>query len=125
MPRLMICRDLLLFFRQQQRLALCAHQDFILGQLKVVHQDGLAVVARGQESCLVHHVGEVRATEAGCAPGQNGKIYIVVKRNLASMHAQDFFAAAHVGTVYHHAAIEASGAQQRRIEHIGTVGGRN
>ena len=39
------------------------------------------------------------------------------------MHAQDLFAAANVGTRNHHAAIEAAGAQQRRIEHVGTVGG--
>ena len=39
------------------------------------------------------------------------------------MDAQDFFAAAHVRTRHHHAAVEAAGAQQRRIEHVGTVGG--
>ena len=39
------------------------------------------------------------------------------------MHAQDLFAAANVGTRDHHAAIEAAGTQQRRIEHVRTVGG--
>ena len=39
------------------------------------------------------------------------------------MNAQDLFAAANVGTRNHHAAIEAAGTQQRRIEHVGTVGG--
>ena len=38
------------------------------------------------------------------------------------MHAQDLFAAANVGTRDHHAAIETARAQQRRIEHVRTVG---
>ena len=43
-------------------------------------------------------------------------------RNLAGVHAQDLFAATNIGTRDHHAAIEAAGAQQRRIEHVRTVG---
>ena len=39
------------------------------------------------------------------------------------MHAQDLFAAANVGTRHHHAAVEAAGAEQRRIEHVRPVGG--
>ncbi len=39
------------------------------------------------------------------------------------MHAQDLFAATHVRTRHDHAAVEAAGPQQRRIEHVGTVGG--
>ncbi len=39
------------------------------------------------------------------------------------MHPQDLFAAAHVRTRNHHAAVEAARAQQRRIEHVRAVGG--
>ena len=38
------------------------------------------------------------------------------------MHREDAFAALHVGTVDDDAAIEAAGAQQRRIEHVRAVG---
>ena len=38
------------------------------------------------------------------------------------MDGEDAFAALHVGTVDDDAAIEAAGAQQRRVEHVGTVG---
>ena len=38
------------------------------------------------------------------------------------MDREDAFAALHVGTVDDDAAIEAAGTQQRRIEHVGTVG---
>ena len=50
------------------------------------------------------------------------KIHVVADGNLAGVHAQDLFAAANVGTRHHHAAIEAARPQQRRIEHVRTVG---
>ena len=37
--------------------------------------------------------------------------------------SEDALAALHIGTIDDDAAIEAAGAQQRRIEHIGTIGG--
>ncbi len=39
------------------------------------------------------------------------------------MHAQDFFASAHIRTAHYHSTIEAPRPQQSGIEHIGTVGG--
>ena len=41
------------------------------------------------------------------------------------MHAQDALASANIGTRDYHAAVEAAGAEQCRIEHIGAVGRRN
>ena len=38
------------------------------------------------------------------------------------MHAKNFFASAHVGTVHHYAAVKAPGAEQRGVENIGPVG---
>ena len=38
------------------------------------------------------------------------------------MHAENFFAATHVGQSHHHAAVKAAGAQQRGIEHVRAVG---
>ena len=48
-------------------------------------------------------------------------VHIVGERLVAHVHAQDAFAAAHVGRVDHDLAVEAARAQQRRIEHVGTV----
>ncbi len=45
------------------------------------------------------------------------------ERHAAGVHAEDALAALHVGTRHDHAAVEAAGAQQRRIEHVGPVGG--
>ena len=39
------------------------------------------------------------------------------------MHLQDALAALHVGHVHHDLAVEAAGAQQRRVEHVGAVRG--
>ena len=41
----------------------------------------------------------------------------------AHVHLQDVLAADHVRVRHHHLAVETAGAQQRRIEHVGPVGG--
>ena len=120
---LVIRGDPLLFVGQQHRLALGAHQDLVLGQFEVVHRDLLAIEAGGVQRRLVHHVGQVGAAEARCAASQNVEVDVVGNGNLLHVHAENFFAAAHVGQSHHHAAVETAGAQQRGIEHVGPVGG--
>jgi hypothetical protein len=44
-------------------------------------------------------------------------------RHLAHVHVQDLLAAADVRQRHHHLAVEAARAQQRRVEHVGPVGG--
>ena len=39
------------------------------------------------------------------------------------MNAEDAFASLHVGTVDHDAAVESAGTEQRRIQHVGPIGG--
>src|ERR1019366_6794615 len=77
----------------------------------------------GHQGSLIHHVGQVSAGESRRAAGQHSKIHVVIERNLASVHAQDLLAATDIGTRDHHAAVKAAGTQQRRIEHVRTVGG--
>ena len=45
------------------------------------------------------------------------------QRHLAHVHLQDLLAADHVRVRHHDLAVEAARAQQRRIEHVGPVGG--
>jgi hypothetical protein len=94
-----------------------------LASLKVEHGDDLAVLARGVEGGLVHQVGQVGAGQARRAAPEHGKIDVVAQRNLLGVHAQDGFAALHVGAAHHHAAVETAGAQQGGVEHVGAVGG--
>ena len=83
----------------------------------------LAVGARGIQRRFVHHVGQVGAGETRGAASQDAKVDIFRQRNLLGVHAEHFFAPAHVGPAHNHAAVEAAGAQQRGIEHVGPVGG--
>ena len=45
------------------------------------------------------------------------------QRHLADMHLEDLLAADDVGVRHHDLAVEAARTQQRRVEHVGTVGG--
>ena len=74
---------------------------------------------------FVHQVGQVRARQAGGAARQHRQIHVVAQRNLLGMHAQDGLAPLHVGTAHHHAAVETAGPQQRRVQHVRTIGGRH
>ncbi len=124
-PGLVIGGDPLLLVGEQHGLALGAHEHLVLGQLEVVHHDLLAVDARGVERGLVDHVGQVGSAEAGCSASKDVEIGVVGDGNLLDVDAEDLFAAAHVGQADHYAAVETAGAQQRGIEHVGAVGGRD
>ncbi len=50
-------------------------------------------------------------------------LHVFGERNLAHVHAQDLLAATHVGQRHHDLAVEAARTQQRRVEHVRTVGG--
>ena len=115
----------LLFVSEQHGLALGAHQDLVLGLLEVEHEDLLAIGAGSVQSCFVDHVGQVGAGETGCAASQNAEIDIIGNGHFAGVDAKDFLAAANVRSTHDHAPVKSAGAQQRGIEHIGTVGGRD
>ena len=59
----------------------------------------------------------------GRAARDERRLHVVGQRHAAHVHAQDLLAAAHVGQRHHDLAVEAARAQQRRIEHVGAVGG--
>ena len=80
------------------------------------------VGARGEQRRLVDEVGEVRAGESRRAARDQRRLDVVGQRHAAHVHAQDLLAAAHVRQRHHDLAVEAARAQQRRIEHVGTVG---
>ena len=85
--------------------------------------DGALVGARGEQRRFVHQVGEIGAGESRRAARDVRGLHVFAERNLAHVHAQDLLAATHVGQRHHDLAVEAARAQQRRIEHVGTVGG--
>jgi len=116
-----IRRVFLFLVGQEQRLALHTHEDLVLGNLEVVLQHGFAILpGRGQRR-FIHHVGQVGAGEARRAASQHGKIDIVSQRDLAGVHAQNFFASANVRTIDNNAPVKTSRPQQRWIENVGRL----
>src|ERR1035438_3084252 len=115
----------LFLIRKQHGLALGSHEHLVIGQLKVVHRDLLAIHAGSIQRSLVHHVGKVGSTEARCSTGQYVEVGVIGDGNLFDVYAKNLLAATHIGQAHHHAAVEAAGAQQRGIENVGPVGGRD
>ena len=85
---------------------------------------GTAVVACGNESRLVAHVGYVGPRESWCLASQQVDIHRVVHLDRFQMHLKYLFALVKVGQVYMYLAVEAACTQQSRVEHVHTVGGR-
>ena len=72
---------------------------------------------------LVDQVREVGAGEAGRLAGQRVDVDLLGQRLAARVDLEDLRAALAVGAVDDDLAVEAAGAQQRRVEDVGAVGG--
>ncbi len=122
---LVIGRDLLLLFRDDQALPLHPHHHLVFCLFEVAHRDGL-VVLPGREKCrFVHEVGEIGAGKSGCSLGEGLELHIVGQRDVLRVHAQNAFASLHIRPVDDHLAVESSGTHQRRVKHVGPVRGRD
>jgi len=122
-PRFVVGGDFLLLLVDDERSPLLAHQDLVLGHLKIAHHDALATVARSVQGGLVDQVGQLRAGESRRAAGDDLQVHVGADGDLAGVHPQDAQPAADVGQVDDDLAVEPAGPEQRRIEHIGPVGG--
>ena len=105
--------------------ALRTHQDLVLGTLEVDHLDQTAIATGGKERCLVDQVGQIGAGHAGSATGQHVSLHIGTHRHLAHVDVEDLLATTDVGQRHHHLAVKAARTQQRGIQHVRTVGGRD
>src|SRR5690606_5713235 len=70
---------------------------------------------------LVDEVLEVGAREARGAAGDDREVDALVDRDLAGVDPENGFAAAHVRQTDDDAAVEPTGAQERRIQHVGAI----
>jgi hypothetical protein len=95
------------------RSALETHRHPVDRLLELVHLDRGLAAAGGKQGCLVDHVGQLGAGEAGRAGRHDVEIYVGRKPDAAGVHREDRGAPAPVGSIDDDLAVEAPGAQQR------------
>src|SRR5581483_1735499 len=118
---LVVGRVPLLLLADDHRSALGAHHDLVLRELEVEMVHLVLVRTRGEERRLVHEVLEVGAGEAGRGAGEERDVDVVGERDATRVHADDALAALHVGSRDDDATVEAAGAEERGVEHVGAV----
>jgi len=114
----------LVLFGEAAAAALGARHHALHGLLQVARLHPGVALARRQQGRLVHHVGQVRAGHAGGGAGHPLEVRIRRQRLAPGVDAQDGQAAVEVGRVEQHLAVEAPGAQQRSVQDLRPVGGR-
>src|SRR3990167_4977581 len=123
MTGLMERRVELFLVRHDHGFALGAHHDLVLGQLEFLHLDQALAGTRGKQRGLVDQVGQIGTGEARRTARNHRRLDIFTHRHLAHMYFEDLLTAANIRQTNHYLAVETTGTQQRRIEHVGTVGG--
>src|SRR5216683_2515603 len=124
MSRLVVSDQAPLLVGQDPTAALQTEHHFVLRILQIPHvHDGL-VAAGGEQRGLVHDVRKLGAGEAGRAARDALQVHAGRQRDFARVHAQDLLPPLHVRHVDHDLAVEAPRPQQRRVEDVGPVGGR-
>ena len=118
----MVCRGALFFLGNHHRFALGAHENLVLGALKIVHIHQTLVAARGEQRRFVHQIRQISTRHARRATRNNFGFDIRRNRYLAHMHQQNLLAAADIRQRHDHLTVKATRTQQRRIKHIRTVG---
>ena len=93
--------------------------------VELLHGDGGFAGAGGQQGRLVDQVRQVGPDEARGDPRDFLQLDAVVEPHLVGVDFEDSFAAADVGAIDQHVAVEASRAEQGRIERFGPVRGRH
>src|SRR5438552_3725639 len=123
MARLVVGRVPPLLEADDHRLPLRPHHHLVLGELEVDHVDPVLVLAGREERRLVHQVLEVRTGKPRRLTGQQLDVHVFGDRHATGMHAEDAFPALHIRPRHDHAAVEAAGTEERRVEHVGAVRG--
>ena len=104
-------------------LLLQSADDAVHGIEEILFLHTALAVARGDEGRLVAHVGDVGARETRSLPCQHLHVHVVRLLHGSQMHLEDSLAFVEVGQVHAYLPVEASGAQQSLVEHVGAVGG--
>src|SRR3989344_1877813 len=115
---LVVAREFLLLLRKQMALALRTKHHLLYGADKVILCDLLAILARRENSTLVHKRIELGAREARRALGDNRKCDVGAERLRSCMNLQNLLTVAAIGQVNRHAPVKAAGAQKSGVKDI-------
>jgi hypothetical protein len=85
--------------------------------------DGLAAAPGRRDRRLIGQVGEVRAGKPRGHARDRVQIESRRKGDLCNVHLEDRHASLAVGTIHQNLPVETAGAQQRRVQDLGPVGG--
>src|SRR4029077_9024131 len=85
--------------------------------------DRLLVVAGGKNRRLINKVAQVGAAEARRLAREDFEVDLSIERLVAGVDFEDRAAAADVGAIERHMAVEATGPQERRVKDVRAVGG--
>ena len=121
----MIGDDRLLFRRDHPTTLFRTRHHAKAGLLQLETADRRFLVARRQDGGLVKEIGEIGAREAGRLPRHDVEVDVLGERLVRGVEAQDGAPAVEVGRVDRDPPVEAAGAEQRRVEHVWAVSGRN
>ena len=121
----LVVRDDLAFLRIEQAIALLEAGDHALDRLvEIRHRDLVGAATGGEQRRLVDEVREIGAGEARRERGDLFELDVGRQLGLLEMDPQDLDAPLLVRAVDQDLAVEAAGAQQRRVEDLRPVGRR-
>ena len=115
----------LLFDRQHQRVAARTHHDAVARRLEVDALDLRRTTTNREERRFVHQVGEIGTAHSGGSLRHHFEVDVGAHALVAAVHLEDGQTLFVLGKRHDDLAVEATRAQQRRVENVGAVGGRH
>ena len=91
--------------------------------VELLHADRVFPLRAASSAASLTRLARSAPTKPDVMRGDVLKSHGVVELHVLHVDFQNLFAAAHVGPIDQHVAVESSGTQQRRIERFGPVGG--
>ncbi len=111
----LVIRDHLALADIHHALLLEPGDQAIDGVVEFAHLDRFLVPPRREKRRFVDQIREIGAREAGRALRDDLQVDVRRHLHLTRVDAENLFAAADVGLVHEHLAIETAGAEQRRV----------
>src|SRR6266571_8917547 len=124
MTALMVRNDIQIGFTQHQR-ALGTDENLVQSVVEAVLCHCTQVATCCQKRSFVDEVGDVRTNHPRRGTCNRNQVHVLCQWNAAGVNLEDCQAAVPVGALDHHTAVKATGAQERFVQPIWSVGGSN